>query len=29
MNVGKVTLKEGDTITLNGTRGRAYQGAWR
>jgi pyruvate, orthophosphate dikinase len=27
MTAGKVTLKEGDTITLNGTRGRAYQGA--
>jgi pyruvate, orthophosphate dikinase len=27
LTAGKVTLKEGDTITLNGTRGRAYQGA--
>ena len=27
MTAGKVTLKEGDTITLNGTRGRVYQGA--
>jgi pyruvate,orthophosphate dikinase len=27
MKVGNVTLKEGDTITLNGTRGRVYQGA--
>ncbi len=27
MTAGGVTLKEGDTITLNGTRGRAYQGA--
>ena len=28
MTAGKVTLKEGDTITLNGTRGRAYQARW-
>jgi pyruvate,orthophosphate dikinase len=27
LTVGKVTIKEGETITLNGTRGRAYQGA--
>ena len=27
MTVGNLTLKEGDVITLNGTRGRAYQGA--
>jgi len=27
MTAGGVTLKEGDMVTLNGTRGRAYQGA--
>jgi len=27
MTAGKVPLKEGDTLTLTGTRGRAYQGA--
>ena len=27
MSVGEVKLKEGDLITLNGTRGRVYQGA--
>jgi pyruvate, orthophosphate dikinase len=27
LTVGEVKLKEGDTITLNGTKGRVYQGA--
>jgi len=27
MTVGSKTLKEGDVVTLNGTRGRAYEGA--
>jgi pyruvate,orthophosphate dikinase len=26
LTVGKLTLKEGDSITLNGTRGRVYEG---